>query len=123
MVVEDHKFLKLNVMVKVAIYKGGEMKDIKNFLKIKPENLAEEQYIALVDYACNRLQMVINHLENGSMDEAEKMLEFSPAGDGYGCDNHFIRFEISTEKECCDIFAVIEQLRKLNIQRKGEGNE
>jgi hypothetical protein len=65
---------------------------LSELLATKPDELAAKQYNALVDFVELRLVNISNHLRNHRLDEAEQMLENSPAGDGTGTDKHFINF-------------------------------
>lgn len=69
------------------------MKDNKQLIALMettPETLANAQYNELKAHAINRLYTAINCLETDNLSDLYKMLGYSPAGDGYGCDDYYI---------------------------------
>lgn len=70
--------------------------------------------IALKRAAISRLEEVISLIKEDKYDEVSKLIEDSPAGDGYGtevfgCDNSYISFKDVTDYE--DIGNIIEELK------------
>lgn len=73
--------------------KGRIMKDNKQLIALMettPETLANAQYNELKAHAINRLYTAINCLETDNLSALYKMLGYSSAGDGYGCDDYYI---------------------------------
>ncbi len=90
---------------------------LEETMELCPENLAETQRVALLTFATEKLNKMISHLTNGEYNEAYGMLESSPSGDGYGCDNSYICFaykEPTQESEGYDISDLISDLERLS---------
>ena len=90
--------------------------EIDEIMKIDVSNLAETQFNALKKHVIEKLVKVadiINRSRPGDsvVDKVEKMVSFSPAGDGYGLDNHFIDFGYGGEN--LDVIQVAENIEKL----------
>jgi hypothetical protein len=68
----------------------NDNKQLIALMETTPETLANAQYNELKAHAINRLYTAINCLETDNFIELYKMLGYSPAGDGYGCDDYYI---------------------------------
>lgn len=83
-------------------------------------DLIEKKYKEkLKEEALNILKKIFKLIKDNKFDEAEEMLKFSPAGDGYGCNNMYIDFSLLDPderafncKEIVDIGSVIERLKR-----------
>jgi hypothetical protein len=73
--------------------------------------MSEEKVEALKQHAIQTLRKVANYLEKGEYEKIKPMVEYSPAGDGYGCDNHFIN--LSNTEQPMDIMELISELQWL----------
>ena len=92
--------------------------DIKTLLKTTPQTLAAEQYKALKEFATSRLVNVVSCLDNENFDQIKPMMEYSPAGDGYGTDHWFIDFPVFGDSDGTDLIEIIEHLQKLQTIMK-----
>lgn len=81
------------------------------------ENLAEKQHKELKKYVLNVLDKVIIHIEGEQYDKIKDMVFTSPAGDGYGLDNHVINF-VFTDDDIMDIIEVTGRLQTLKEKSK-----
>lgn len=61
-------------------------------------------------HAVKTLRKVANYLENGEYDKIKDIVAYSPAGDGYGCENYYIN--LSDTDEPMDIMEVIWELQR-----------
>lgn len=68
----------------------NDNKQLIALMETTPETLANAQYNELKAHAINRLYTAINCLETDNFVELYNMLGYSPAGDGYGCDDYYI---------------------------------
>ena len=83
-------------------------------------DLIEKKYKEkLKEEALNILKKIVKLIEDNEFDKIEEMLKFSPAGDGYGCDNMYIDFSSLDPderafgiKEINDIGSVIDILKR-----------
>lgn len=85
-------------------------------LSINVGNLVKQQHDVVKTHVLTALARIYNMVENGDYAGVEKYCGWSPAGDGYGCDNHYIEFGISgadQRLEKMDIMEVCELLSKL----------
>lgn len=74
-------------------------------------DIVEKKYkAALKKAAVERLEQVTHLIIEDKYDEVAKFINESPAGDGYGCDNHYIDFKDITS--CEDIGDVIYYLTR-----------
>lgn len=64
---------------------------------------------ALKNAVIERLKAVIKAIKEDNLEEINSFTEYSPSGDGYGCDNTYISFKDITD--CEDIGDVIDALR------------
>ncbi len=79
----DYSFRKELVS---ALMEGG-------FDIVKAQNIVDSRHrMAVKEGALTILKNVIKLLEEEKFEELSKMLSFSPAGDGYGCNNDYIDF-------------------------------
>ena len=92
------------------------MDNIKQIMKIDVNNLAETQFNSLKKYTIEVLTEIIKAIKNDDFTTVRKHLGYSPAGDGYGCDNSFIEFDIEDDKEW-DIGDVIDKLEQLQREK------
>lgn len=69
--------------------------NLQRLLQILPNELALEQHNALNTFVVNRLRKVADLINEGKYDAVLNMLAYSPSGDGYGNDNHYIDFSDS----------------------------
>lgn len=74
-----------NELIETLIVAGIPLKEA--------ESLCDKRYKEeLKKGALEILNKMINFIKEDKIKEAEDMLKFSPAGDGYGCNNYFINF-------------------------------
>lgn len=92
--------------------------DNNNLLKImnlKPETLAKNQHDTLKEYAISVLQNVLSMIQDESypeiLDDKNDIVRFSPDGDGYGSENHFISFDYGGNTQ--DIYDIVYELQRL----------
>lgn len=64
---------------------------------------------ALKKAVIERLNAVAKAIKEDNIEEINSLTEYSPSGDGYGCDNTYISFKDITD--CEDIGDVINALR------------
>lgn len=64
---------------------------------------------ALKNAVIERLKAVIKAIKEDNIEEINSLTEYSPSGDGYGCNNTYISFKDITD--CEDIGDVINALR------------
>lgn len=61
--------------------------------KNKVEKLiAKQKYEYVKQASLKIIDKIREHIKSDELDEAEEMLENSPAGDGYGCNNDYLNF-------------------------------
>lgn len=92
--------------------------DIRKFLDVRPEGLAELQYDTIVKQVSDKLMRLVQLMHDGFFEEIESMLFHSPAGDCMGLDNVCIDFsDILRPQDALsnttDIGAVVERLKVL----------
>lgn len=63
-----------------------------NIMDLTVDNLAREQLKYLKEHSVETLNKIIECIQNDDFESIEKMLVYSPAGDGYGEDNYYINF-------------------------------
>jgi hypothetical protein len=91
--------------------------DLKTLMQTSPEDLAATQHEALKKHVLTILGVIQTHIENEDYDKIkEHHLIYSPAGDGYGMDNHFINFDFTEHKDGMDIDEVLDALINLRSQ-------
>lgn len=90
--------------------------ELSDLMKTTPKQLASLQHDALKKHVLGVLNLITNIIRNEQYDSLMKdddgLLEFSPAGDGYGNDNHYINFSYMKD-EPMDIKEIVEELRNL----------
>lgn len=73
---------------------------LSEIMSINVDNLREKQYQALKKHVVEVLKKITDIIQNdGDLNKVVEMLAYSPAGDGYGCDNDYINFGIQSENE------------------------
>lgn len=91
--------------------------ELDDVLNLDLDNLADMKYKALKKHTIKVLKKITELIENDKLEEAEKMLANSPAGDCMGCDNNYINFEyrikIPNYDDGMDIGRVLEDLENL----------
>ena len=85
----------------------------KDIMNVSIENLAVAQFNFLKEHGETILRKALYLFETNDYEELKKMLEFSPAGDGYGENNYFINFAYE-EDRVMDISELISKLEMLN---------
>ena len=97
-----------------------ENSNLLKIMSLKPETLAQNQHDSLKEYAKSILQSVLELTEEESyneiLDNKKDLIRFSPDGDGYGSENHFINFDYGGNVE--DIYEIIYELRRLKEMSK-----
>jgi hypothetical protein len=88
--------------------------ELKDLMKVHPEDLAATQFEALKQHVIETLDLVMQQVKDEAFQDLHKGLAHSPAGDCMGDDNHYIDFGYSNE--CLDIAEVIDQLSALKQQ-------
>ena len=66
--------------------------DVNEIFKLDVSNLAAAQHKALDAHVKNIIKQVIDIIVEERYDDIEELCSWSPAGDGYGCDNYYINF-------------------------------
>ena len=89
-----------------------ENKILKELMTIDPANLAQKQHVALKAHAISVLKAVIEAIEKNQYGKIEDMCEYSPAGDGMGCENHYINFAFDGAE--LDILELVHMLKGLD---------
>lgn len=93
------------------------MSDISDIMSINANNLRTRQYLALKSHILETLNRVTKAIEEDRLGDIESELSFSPAGDGYGCDNHFIDFNWEKGGETIDIAEITNMLIGLSNKK------
>lgn len=95
--------------------------DLKTLMQTSPEDLASTQHDALKTHVLGILETVKNLIiEENYQAIKDKHLIYSPAGDGYGSDNHFINFDFTEHQDGMDIDEVLDALMTLQKQSGGK---
>lgn len=90
---------------------------IEQALSITPENMASKQHDFLLQHTQGILTKLMEFLDNGNYDEAMEMFEVSPAGDGMGDENFYLKIlDLENDREGQDLGAVVNQLSRLDKQ-------
>ncbi|WP_071146125.1 hypothetical protein [Bacteroides ihuae] len=90
------------------------MSNISDIMSVNVNNLRERQYSALKSHVLEKLNRVSKAIEEDRLSDIESELSFSPAGDGYGCNNHFIDFNWEKGDETIDMAEVTNMLMELS---------
>lgn len=85
--------------------------DIKELMSIDIDNLIETQHEGLKRYVVNRLKEITELIHLEMYDKVDNKLDYSPSGDGYGCDNNYINFNYDGCNR--DISEVLSELKSL----------
>jgi hypothetical protein len=98
------------------------MINLDDLLNIDIENLANAQYDALKKHTIDKLRLVIELLEIDDLQGVADLLKFSPDGDGWGSENHFIDFSYN-DRYNRDLGDILEQMaslknEKIKLERK-----
>lgn len=86
-------------------------KETRKALAIKHKNNLKKHVI-------ERLKVVQNLISEEKNYALKDMLSFSPAGDGYGCDNYFIDFSEDGDSDALDINDVVTIIDYFNTEIK-----
>ena len=88
-----------------------------NILDTNIEQLKQDQLKALKEHISNVFKDILDMINKCKYQEIyDKYIEYSPAGDDMGCDNHFINF--SWNEDIKDISDVLEMLKELDDRYK-----
>lgn len=84
-----------------------------NIMDLTVENLASEQLQYLKEHSIETLNKIIEYIQNDDFKSVEKMLIYSPAGDGYGEDNYYINFAYKEgmEMDINDLIGTLKYLK------------
>lgn len=93
-----------------------ENMNIQEIMEIDIDNLAEKQHNAVKNHVIEVLQDIINLVEEEKYEEIQNKLIYSPSGDGYGEDNHYINFSYRNGEE--DIKEMMDRLKNLKSKCK-----
>jgi len=66
--------------------------EMKDLMSTTPESLAAAQHKALEEFVRDKLEYMLHLIKTREYPRAKNLLGLSPAGDGTGCDNHYICF-------------------------------
>lgn len=89
---------------------------LAELLAIDTTTLRQCQADALKRHIIEKLEKIIRLVKFNRFDELKEVTRFSPAGDGWGCDNNYINFgipELGEEWENLDIAEVCLKLQEL----------
>lgn len=92
-----------------------------NILNVDINNLQEEQLKELKRHTVEVLHKIADAVEKEDFKTIKGNMQFSPAGDGYGDENHFIDFSWGNQTmDIGDIVEKMENLRAAINARKGD---
>ena len=83
---------------------------------VSDREIQKIQFKELKKHTLSKLVDIVKLIEADKYKSVLKQLNFSPAGDGYGCDNNYITFNNIIDKgnhDGVDIGVVLEKLTKL----------
>lgn len=86
--------------------------DLNDVLNLDIKTLSNAQYEALKKHTIERLNEVINLLNEDKLQEIAYLLKFSRDGDGWGSENYFIDFSYN-DTECMDLGEILLKMAKL----------
>lgn len=90
--------------------------DLNDVLNLDIKTLSNAQYEALKKHTIERLNKVINLLNEDKLQKIAYLLKFSDSGDGWGSENYFIDFSYN-DNECMDLGEILLKMAKLkNIE-------
>lgn len=82
------------------------------------EKLREDQLKALREHFCNVLEEIRNlFMEEKYQEISDKYFKWSPAGDGWRNDNHFINFYWHPDADECDIGDILYKASELSNKK------
>jgi len=70
---------------------------------VSENEIMKIQFKELKKSVIARLELIISIIKNDEFRNIKDYLEFSPSGDDMGCDNNFINFGDSVNKDIADI--------------------
>lgn len=89
--------------------------DIEEMMSINVKNLASKQHKYLQKHALKVLKVITKLIEREDydLDNLDKHISFSPSGDGYGAENHFINFhwDIYEHMDIRELFRELDDLK------------
>ena len=92
----------------------------ESIMDINVNNLKNKQYEFLKNNTKCILNNILTYLEANNLQLIQNTLCYSPAGDGYGCDNYFINFSYKSG-EIMDLQDILELMADLKgIELKEE---
>jgi hypothetical protein len=81
---------------------------------VSQKEIDKIKFNKLKELTVEKLFTIINLINDNKFDKVSKECSFSPAGDGYGLDNHFINFgETVSQEDPYDIVEICELLKEL----------
>lgn len=93
---------------------------LKEIMDINPDDLKLQQANAMKRYVLGKLDELRDHIENDRINAAREMLEFSPAGDGYGSDNYYLDLDYTGNRQegfdLYDAMDVMEELETVKME-------
>jgi len=90
--------------------------DLNDVLNLDIRALSNAQYEALKKHTIERLNKVINLLNEDKLQEIAYLLKISCAGVGWGSENYFIDFSYN-DTECMDLGEILLKMARLkNIE-------
>lgn len=88
--------------------------ELNELMEIDVKNLAKKQAEYLEAHIISKLEQAISHVKSHDFISLAIMTSYSPAGDGYGCENNFIDFRYSkNQDDGLDILEVSKILENL----------
>lgn len=87
---------------------------LSDVMAMTPESLATNQRNLLREAVVTRLRQVATSISKGDYDKVRDELSVSLAGDGYGCDNHYIDFDdLGGGEDLSDVLDCLENLERI----------
>ena len=86
----------------------------KQLLETTPETLAQKQLQAVNDVVLAKLDRIKDLIIARKYQKVRDLLGSSPAGDGHGCDNEYIRFDEELGNNVDDMADVCDLMERLN---------
>ena len=94
--------------------------NIKEILKMTPENLAKDQHEQLKKAVVEHLEHVAHLIMIEDYSNVEGLLESSPSGDDYGCDNKYIDFSDIYGEDIADVIEKLTHLKASANKKAGK---